>query len=210
MTPADATPAQVVLPREFYERDSREVAPELLNKIIRLGDLAARIIEVEAYAGEEDPGSHAFRGMTKRNATMFGPAGHLYVYFTYGMHWCANVVCGEEGRARAVLLRALTPLDGQDVMYRRRGSVAKRQRDLCSGPAKICQAFGIDGDFDGVDLVAGTSGSKDRALVIIDDGTPPPPDPGVSPRIGLTTGKELPWRWFVSDDPNLSVRKYQP
>lgn len=195
------------LARSFYERDSRIVAPELLNKVIHHGDLAARIVEVEAYAGEEDPGSHAFRGLTKRNSTMFGPAGHLYVYFTYGMHWCANVVCGGEGSARAVLLRAVAPLAGHDVMFERRGRVARRERDLCSGPAKFCQAFGLDGTFDGADLVTGlTAGTP----VICDDGMPPPGDPGVSPRIGLTTGKEFPWRWFVRDDPNLSVREYRP
>lgn len=197
-----------MLPRSFYERDSREVAPDLLNKVICHGALRGRIVEVEAYAGEEDPGSHAYRGMTKRNATMFGPAGHLYVYFTYGMHWCANVVCGEEGRARAVLLRALIPLDGLTSMYELRGATAKRDRDLCSGPAKLCQAFGIDGSFDGLDLVDGDSGPCGRNLMIVDDGTAVPAHPGISPRIGLSAGKDFKWRWFVRDDPNLSVRKY--
>lgn len=194
----------LVLTRGFYERDSREIAPELLNKVLVHGGLVGRIIEVEAYAGEQDPGSHAFRGMTKRNATMFGPPGHLYVYFTYGMHWCANVVCGAEGTARAVLLRALAPLEGIDDMFAARGRVARRERDLCSGPAKLCQAFGIDGSFDGMDLVADQSGVK-----IIDDGTPPPGEPGTSPRIGLSRGREHPWRWFVRDEPNLSVREYR-
>lgn len=202
----------MILGRGFYERDSRELAPELLNKVIRLDSSdgagrvrTGRIVEVEAYAGEEDPGSHAYRGMTKRNATMFGPAGHLYVYFTYGMHWCANVVCGDEGRARAVLLRAVEPLDGLDAMYEARGHTARRDRDLCSGPAKLCRAFGIDGGFDGADLVTASHG-----LTIIDDGTEPPSDPMTGPRIGVHATPEIEWRWFLRDDPNVSVRKYRP
>ncbi len=129
-------------------------------------ELAARIVEVEAYCGADDAGSHAFRGRTQRNATMFGPAGHLYVYFTYGMHWCANVVAGEPGVAAAVLLRAAAPLEGLETMRERRPA-ARRDRDLCSGPAKLCQAFGITGAHDGVDLLHGE-------VLLLDDGTPPP------------------------------------
>ena len=160
--------------------------------------LAARVVEVEAYCGAEDAGSHAFRGQTARNATMFGPAGHLYVYFTYGMHWCANVVAGEPGTASAVLLRAAAPLEGVDVMRARRRA-ARRDRDLLSGPAKLCEAFGITGTLDGADLTKGE-------LRILDDGTPPPDDPLVTIRIGLAAGKgdEHPWRFCVPADPNLS------
>jgi DNA-3-methyladenine glycosylase len=189
-----------VLEREFYARDPRIVAPELLNKVLVRGERSARLVEVEAYCGEIDPGSHAFRGRTNRNATMFGPAGGLYVYFTYGMHWCANAVCGDLDEGVAVLLRAAAPLTGLEEMRRGRGPVAKRDRDLCSGPAKLCQAFGLDRTHDGADLVTG-----DHGLVIIDDGVPPPRRPGNSVRVGLSAGAEHPWRWYVDGDPNVSV-----
>jgi DNA-3-methyladenine glycosylase len=185
------------VPRSFFARDSRIVAPELLNKLLVRGDRVGRIVEVEAYAGEEDPASHGFKGPTARNEVMFGPAGHLYVYFTYGMHFCANAVCGEVGMSSAVLLRALAPLDGLDLMWTARPA-AKRDRDLCSGPAKLCQAFGIDRDQDGVDLVDGDD------VRVLDDGVAPPVDPGISRRIGITLAVDEPWRWFVPGDPNLS------
>lgn len=174
------------------------MAPELLGKVLVLGACAGRIVEVEAYAGAEDPASHAYRGPTRRNATMFGRPGHLYVYFTYGMHWCANAVTGPAGAGHAVLLRALAPLAGQDVMAHRRRA-ARRSRDLCSGPARLCQALGITGDLDGSDL---TRRGRDVPW-IGDDGEEPPPM-GVSPRIGLTKGVERAWRWYVVGDPNLS------
>ncbi|MFN2503462.1 MAG: DNA-3-methyladenine glycosylase [Acidimicrobiales bacterium] len=184
--------------RSFYRRDSRAVAPQLLNKLLVRGERVGRIVEVEAYAGVEDPGSHAYRGRTPRNATMFGPAGHLYVYFTYGMHHCANVVCGEGDEAMAVLLRGLTPLEGLDEMRALRLRASK-DRDLCSGPGKLCQAFGLDRTFDGADLV-----TADRGVTVVDDGTPPPLDPGVSVRVGLTTGADLPWRFYVPGAVGLS------
>jgi DNA-3-methyladenine glycosylase len=189
----------------FYRRDSREVAVDLLGKVLVHDDgvhgpVAGRIVETEAYLGVGlDPGSHAFRGPTRRNATMFGPPGHLYVYFTYGMHWCANVVCNPQGNGGAVLLRALHPLDGLDVMWSRRPK-AKRERDLCSGPARLAQALGLTGALDGADLATGP-------VLLLDDGTPPPADPGNSVRIGLSAGKgdESPWRWWVRGDPNVSA-----
>ena len=187
------------LPRRFYARDARELAPELLNKLLvhddpEAGRLVVRLVEVEAYAGSEDPGSHGYRGKTPRNATMFGPPGHLYVYFTYGMHWCANVVAHRDGDASAVLLRAAVPLEGLDVMRRRRVR-ARRDRDLCSGPAKLTQALGITRPYDGVDLVRGP-------VRLYDDGTPPPHTPGISTRVGLRVGlgDELLWRYFVPDE----------
>jgi DNA-3-methyladenine glycosylase len=190
------------LPRRFYTRDARELAPLLLNKILVTGTgatrVAARIVEVEAYAGDEDPASHAYRGPTARNRTMFGPPGHLYVYFTYGMHWCANVVAGIDGVATAVLLRAAAPLDGAERMRSRR-TAARRERDLCSGPARLTQAFGITGIDDGADLVRGPFRIKD-------DGVEPPALVGQSTRIGLRTGRgDMDrWRWFVLGDPNVS------
>jgi DNA-3-methyladenine glycosylase len=201
------TAALARLPRDFYARDPREVAPDLLGKVmVRTGpdgvdDRLGRIVEAEAYCGSIDPGSHAYRGMTNRNRTMFGPPGGLYVYFTYGMHWCANAVCGDAGEGVAVLLRALAPIGGLDAMWAARPA-ARRERDLCSGPAKLCQALGLDGTFDGADLVTGVQG-----VAIIDDGAPPP-DPAevvVDRRIGLTEGAEHPWRWLVAGDPNVSV-----
>ncbi|MCY3643211.1 MAG: DNA-3-methyladenine glycosylase [Acidimicrobiaceae bacterium] len=188
------------LDRAFYARGALEVAPDLLNKVLVAPDgRAGRIVEVEAYRGADDPGSHGFRGKTRRNATMFGPPGHLYVYFTYGMHWCANVVAETDGVAAAVLLRALTPLDGLDAMYAARGPAARRDRDLCSGPAKLTQALGIDGALDGANLV-----TADRDVTIVDDGRPPPQEPVVTTRIGLTSGSDLPWRFHVSEVPDLS------
>jgi DNA-3-methyladenine glycosylase len=192
-----------VLPRSFYARDSRELAPLLLNKLLvaRTDDgvrLAARLVEVEAYCGSEDAGSHAYRGMTPRTEVMFGPPGHLYVYFTYGMHWCANVVGTKDGDAAAVLLRAASPVDGIAVMRSRRVK-ARRDRDLLAGPARLCQAFGLTGADNGADLVRGP-------VRLLDDGVPPPEAPGISTRIGLAAGRgdDSLWRFTVPGDPNLS------
>ena len=188
------------LSRDFYARGALEVAPDLLNKVLVAPDgRAGRIVEVEAYRGADDPGSHGFRGPTKRNATMFGPPGHLYVYFTYGMHWCANVVVETEGVAAAVLLRALTPIQGLDSIYAARGPAARTERDLCSGPAKLTQALGIDGTLDGANLVTG-----DLSVTILDDGQLPPRVPVVTTRIGLTNGADLPWRYYVEGTADIS------
>ncbi len=193
------TPATVTLARTFYQRDPRLVAPQLLNKVLLRSDgRSARIVEVEAYCGSKDAAAHAFRGKTKRNATMFGPAGHLYVYFSYGMHWCCNAVCGEVDEGVGVLLRALAPLTGLEAMRAAR-TASRRDRDLCRGPARLCQAFGINGDFDGADLVANTHG-----LVIVDDGTVPPAQPVASPRVGISRAADEKWRWHVANDPHVS------
>ncbi len=199
------------LPRSFYARTALEVAPELLNKVLIRGRRAARIVEVEAYEGSNDPSSHGHRGMTDRNRTMFGPPGHLYVYFTYGMHHCANVVCGEEAVCSAVLLRAVAPLAGQDVMRRARNAASRRRStkpfrsvNLCSGPARLCQAFGLDRRDDGVDLVAASAAGSRLPIVIVDDGTPPPDQPGRSGRIGVSRAPNRPWRFYVAGEPNVS------
>ncbi|HZP68069.1 MAG TPA: DNA-3-methyladenine glycosylase, partial [Rudaea sp.] len=160
---------QRLVPQSFYRRDPRVVAPDLLNKILVAADgRSGRIVEVEAYCGAEDPAAHTYRGKTARNATMFGPPGHLYVYFTYGMHWCANTVCAEEGIGAGVLLRALDPESGLDAMRAARPA-AKRDRDLCSGPGRLTQAFGIVGAHDGIALYTGRA-----PFAIVDDGMPPP------------------------------------
>ena len=188
------------LGRDFYARDALDVAPMLLNKVLAKDDgRAGRIVEVEAYRGADDPGSHGHRGPTPRTAAMFGPPGHLYIYFTYGMHWCANVVVETDGVCAAVLLRALTPLRGLEAMRKDRGPVGSRDRDLCSGPAKLTQALGLDGSYNGVDLVTAY-----RGLAILDDGNPPPTEPQQTTRIGLTNGTDLLWRWHVPGVPDVS------
>jgi DNA-3-methyladenine glycosylase len=186
------------------------VAPWLLNKVLVRGDRAGRIVEVEAYHGANDAASHAYRGETPRTAIMFGPPGFLYVYFTYGMHWCANVVCGPDGEASAVLIRALAPLTGLDEMWQARPA-ARLERDLCNGPAKLCQALGITGADNGTDLLAPGRGArtKGRAAAagetrLLDDGTPPPRRPGRGPRIGIKVATEKPWRFWVEGDPSVS------
>ncbi len=178
------------LPRSFYRRDPRAVAPDLLGKVLVAGGASGRIVETEAYCGDIDPACHSYRRRTARNEVMFGPPGVLYVYFTYGMHRCCNPVCGEEDEGVAVLVRALEPLDGLDAMRRHRPSSS--DRDLCRGPARLCQALGIDGSANGADLV-----TADRGVWIGDDGTPPPAEPAVGARIGITQGVDEPWRWWV-------------
>jgi DNA-3-methyladenine glycosylase len=188
------------LPRAFYARPSTIVAPELLGRILvrTLPDgtrLAARLVEVEAY-GPDDPASHAFRGRTVRNRVMFGPPGHLYVYFTYGMHFCANVVTGRDGEGSAVLLRAAEPLDGLRAMAARRGVAAPRL--LCSGPARLTQAFAIDRTDDGADLLRAT----DLQLRV---GSPlPARRVARSARVGVRVGVEPRWRYFERGSPFVS------
>jgi DNA-3-methyladenine glycosylase len=185
------------LPRSFYARPATQVAPDLLGQILvrRLPDgsrLAARLVEVEAYE-PDDPGSHAFRGMTARNEVMFGPPGHLYVYFTYGMHFCMNAVTRRPGQGSAVLLRAGEPIEGLEAMRERRGR--ERLVDLCSGPGRFTQALGIARPETGADLVAGED-------VWIERGTPAEPV-GVGIRVGVhDTSRQ--WRFWLDGDPFVS------
>jgi DNA-3-methyladenine glycosylase len=191
------------LPRDFYRRDPRVVAPELLNKrLVRADGRSGRIVETEAYCGGEDPASHAYRGPTARNGVMFGPPGHLYVYFTYGMHWCCNPVCGDDGEGVAVLLRALEPVSGLERMREMRGPKIRRDRDLCNGPAKLCEALSITGVDNGVDLVVG----EEAGVWLADDGVAPPARPERGPRVGISRAVDQPWRWWVPDNPNVSRR----
>ncbi len=194
--------AAAVLSSSFFRRPSTEVAPELLNKLlVRSDGRAGRILEVEAYGGETDPASHAFRGRSERNSTMFGAPGHLYVYFSYGVHWCANVVTGHEGEASAVLLRSLHPVSGLALMRAARWTNQKRQvdRDLCRGPGRLSQALGIDRSFDGKDLT-GAGG----LVWLADDGICSPDAPAVSPRVGISSAKDRMWRFSVAGHPGIS------
>ena len=174
-----------------------DVAPLLLNAVLRHGDVAVRLTEVEAYDGADDPGSHAFRGSTRRNAVMFGPPGHLYCYFTYGMHVCCNVVCGPQGRASAVLLRAGEIVDGLEVARERRPRSS--DRDLARGPARLCKALGIGLELDGADLRTGP--------VTLRPGEPPA-EISTGPRVGLRGAPERPWRYWATGDPTVST--YRP
>ena len=163
--------------------------------------LIGRIVEVEAYLGSRDPASHAYRGMTSRNEVMFSGGGHLYVYFTYGMHFCSNVVTGGEGSGRAVLIRAVEPLRGIHMMRDLRSAGRTRRyagRELCSGPGKLCQAFGMAREENGTDLCGESIWLARRR------GESPPRRIMRSTRIGITRGREHPWRFFLKDNPFVS------
>ncbi len=176
-----------------------EVAPTLLGSVLRCGDVAVRITEVEAYAGPDDPGSHSYRGRTPRNAAMFGPPGHLYVYFTYGMHHCANVVCGGAGTPSGVLLRAGEVVAGIETARARRPGAA--DRDLARGPARLCKALDIDLADYGNDLATG------RVRLELAD-TPAPGSISQGPRVGLREAADAPWRFWLTDARSVSV--YRP
>lgn len=182
--------------RGQLEGDAPDVAPLLLNKLLVHGECVGRIVEVEAYR-EDDPASHSHRGQTPRNAVMFGPPGRLYVYFTYGMHYCANVVTGYEGSGAAVLLRAIEPLAGIELMSARR----QGRRQLADGPAKLCQAMAIGPEHNGADLCGR------GPIRICDDGIAPPAAPLVGPRIGITKAVDVPWRFRVPHDRGSPKRR---
>lgn len=190
------------LRQAFFARDARHVARGLIGKVLVGPDgRSARLVEVEAYLGPDDPGSHAYRGPTPRAAIMFGPPGRLYVYFSYGAHWCANVVCGTEGRAAAVLLRAAEPLTGLDEMARDRSRRGRSPvlRDLCRGPGRLAAAFGLCGQDNGSWVVPG-AGEGEPRLVLVDDGAGDGGTVAVTTRVGLSLarGAELPLRYVVA------------
>jgi DNA-3-methyladenine glycosylase len=194
------------LPRSFYLRPTLTVARDLLGKFfvrkIRGNILVGKIVEVEAYLGEKDPASHAYRGKTKRNEVMFWEGGHLYVYFTYGMHFCSNVVTEKEGIGRAVLLRAVEPIEGIEAMKRNRkvqGSKGERM-NLTNGPAKFCQAFSIQREENGIDLLG-------DEIFIAHGERMPKSKIGISTRIGINIAKGKKWRFFEKGNPFVSKKK---
>jgi DNA-3-methyladenine glycosylase len=203
-----------LMPREFFARLSVPVAPDLLGCVLEhqteAGVVAVELTEVEAYAGASDPASHAYRGKTARNAVMFGPPGHAYVYFTYGMHFCVNLVCLGNGSASAVLLRAGRIIEGEELARARRTRVTAvvSFRDLARGPARLCQALDIDRSLDGADVcvpdsplrmrwpdASTTARSVDRKILS-------------GPRVGISAAAEVPWRFWVEGEPTVSA--YRP
>lgn len=194
----------------FFAGDVHQVARSLVGKLlVREDGRVGRLVEVEAYGGVDDAGSHAFRGPTPRASIMFGPPGRLYVYFSYGMHWCANVVCGQEGTASAVLLRAAQPIGGLELMRQARstrsgarpGAPSLPERDLCRGPGRLCQAFGLSGEDNGAELSPGRG-----KVWLADDGVGPGGPVTVAPRVGLSAarGADLPYRYLVPGSPWVS------
>jgi DNA-3-methyladenine glycosylase len=194
------------LPAAFYRRPVLEVTRDLLGRLLvhraPEGTCAVRLVETEAYDGAGlDPASHAHRGPTPRNAVMFGPPGHLYLYFTYGMHWCANVVCAPEGTAQAVLLRAGEPVLGAELLAARRPG--SRPRDLARGPARLCQALGLAGWANGASLTTGP--------VQLTAGWPVADDRVTwTARVGVTAAADRPWRALITGDPHVSPGRPGP
>jgi DNA-3-methyladenine glycosylase len=196
--------ANLTVDRARLARVSYVVAPRLLGAIVTSdvggATVSVRLTEVEAYNGGDDPASHSYRGPTKRNAVMFGPAGFLYTYFTYGMHWCANIVCGVEGQPTAVLLRAGEIVDGLAVARERRHD-PRTDRDLARGPARLAQALGLGAAENGIDLCADTSPVRLTSM-------PRRRGPvAVGPRVGITVAVERPWRFWLEGDPTVSTFK---
>jgi DNA-3-methyladenine glycosylase len=185
------------LERAFYERPAEVVAGSLIGKIFSYGPLLGRIVEVEAY-DQSEPASHGFSGPRKGNATLFGPPGHLEVYLTYGVNYLANVVCQPVGVGSGVLIRALEPLTGIELMRANRGGPRDPDWRLCSGPGRLCKAFGLSRADDKTDLVVG------RVRILDDDVALPY---ARSPRVGVTAGQNLDWRFYVEGNQSVSVSR---
>jgi len=181
-----------LLDRNFFARSVHIVAPELIGATLFCRGIGGIIVEVEAYH-HTDPAAHSYRGRTPRNAVMFGPPGHAYVYRSYGIHWCLNFVCEPEGSASAVLIRALQPTEGLPTMRRRRG--VNEERLLCSGPGRLCEALGITGKANGLPLEPPWFELRAR---------PSEPEIASGPRIGISVGREHPWRYGLEGSPFLS------
>jgi DNA-3-methyladenine glycosylase len=217
-----------LVPREFFARPAEQVGPDLLGCVLEHetaeGLVAVEVTEVESYAGESDPASHAFHGRTARNGVMYGPPGHAYVYFTYGMHFCVNLVCLPEGAANAVLLRAGRVIEGEEIARARRmarpggprvpaaamPATAARPsgvppapmaaRDLARGPARLCQALDIDRGLDGADACVSAS-----PLRIAEGSHPAQGTIRQGPRVGISRAAEIPWRFWLDGDPTVSA-----
>ncbi|WP_370289625.1 DNA-3-methyladenine glycosylase [Nocardioides sp.] len=177
-----------------------DVAPRLLGAFVHHGGVTVRLTEVEAYGGSDDPGSHAWRGRTARNATMFDPPGRLYCYLSHGIHVCANVVVGEAGVAAAILLRAGEVVSGADLARARRPGAA--DRDLARGPGRLARALGLDLDLDGTDLVIGP--------VRLEHSGEPPAQVMAGPRVGLRGASDRPWRFWIEGDRTVSAYRRSP
>jgi DNA-3-methyladenine glycosylase len=182
----------VSLPRDFFARSAHELTPELLDATLLVNGVGGRLVELEIY-DQSDPASHSYRGRTERNASMFGPPGHSYVYRSYGVHWCLNIVCSAAGEASALLIRALEPTQGLERMIERRG--VSDPRKLCSGPGKLCQALAVSGEHDGLALDAAPFQilAREREPQIVR-----------CERVGITLARHQPWRLCVGGSPYLS------
>jgi DNA-3-methyladenine glycosylase len=190
------------LDRDFFARPAPDVARDLIGKLLHRHDdgITVRIVETEAYR-QDDPACHAHRGMTARNAPLFGPPGHAYVYFSYGMHWCLNMVSGEEGWGEGCLLRAAEPVAGLEVIRERRGA-RHRERDLLRGPGRLGQALGLHREHSGMDVC------DDGLLSLSDDGMRPAVAAG--PRVGVALAADVAWRFWAADSPWVSDYKRSP
>jgi DNA-3-methyladenine glycosylase len=186
------------LARSFYDRPVLEVARELLGCVVTANGVSVRLTEVEAYDGANDAASHAFRGESARNAVMFGPPGHAYVYFTYGMHFCMNLVCAAPGTAAAVLLRAGEVVDGVDVAQARRPTASVR--DLARGPARLCVALAVDRAFDGTDVT-----KRSSPIVVTAGERVADHEVRTGPRVGISAAADWPYRFWIDADPTVSA-----